>query len=702
MYTNICKGCNNAFDTDNIRQTRCRKDCGRVGHHAVRHASRAAHDVRFVGVDGEGVTLPNGEHHYVLLSVGDQSLSRRGDPLHYDEIFEFLYEQFLEDPNAAYVGFFLGYDFTQWLKTITVNRAEMLLSPKGIASRQPHSERMHQPFMVTLGQTWDIDVLAQKRFKLRPHAGYNAKSQSPTMYVCDAGPFFQTSFLNVIDPAGWPASDYPISDRDYQVILEGKNERATAQYDSKMVRYNVTENRALSAVMGHLNKGFVSAGVRLNKNQWFGPGQAASYWLVDHCDHTSELVRECVPLDVVNSAIASYYGGWFEIFAHGLVPGTSYENDLNSAYPWAISELPCLLHGRWEHNARRPGKLALEHVTLASKTTLIGAAPYRNADGSISRPHQVTGWYWKDEVDALVKAGIARRVKRHESWTYHPCPCPPPLRDVKDLYLQRIVLGEEGKNSPQGKALKLLYNSMYGKFAQSVGKPRFANPVFASRITSQCRTRIIEAIGSHPGGLDELLMVATDAVFFRSPHTGLTLSSTELGLWSETKRENLTLMMPGVYWDDVTRDRIRDGKSPKLKSRGISAKALAACIDQVDDAFATFAPVAGQANEWPTVEIPLNFAMVTATQAVARHKWETAGLVSQDVVRRMSADPTVKRDPTTVYYDRGVLRTQRWGFAGESHPYDRRFGMDFNDDRANDPWSPEGNLSVILHDAFSW
>lgn len=709
-YTRTCVGCGNFFDTDNFRQTRCRKDCGREESHAARTADRAHHDVEFIAVDGEGVTDDAGNHHYVLLSVGDRSYHRKGDPFHHDEVFEFLYDQFQEHPDASFVGFFLGYDFTQWLRTLTENRAQMLLSPAGIAARQPRSQHLHQPFMVTVGNEWEIDMLGHKRFKLRPYMG-RGNAPAPTMYICDVGSYFQTSFMNVIDPKGWPADDYPVSTQDYQVIMEGKSKRAIATFDPSMIRYNITENRVLSQVMSKLNRGFVDAGVRLNKQQWFGPGQAASAWLRDHCNHTSDVVREATPLEVIEAAIATYYGGWFEIFAHGHCRGPSYEFDLNSAYPAAIAVLPCLLHGQWrqpDHRARGLSPWTLERVTMSSTQDIIGAAPYRNRDGAISRPRQVTGWYWKFETDALIKAGLARRTHIHARWTYSPCDCPPPMAEVRELYLQRIALGERGKNSPQGKGLKLLYNSMYGKFAQSVGKPRFANPLWASAITAMTRARIAELIGSHPSGVDDLLMIATDAVFFRTDHPGVSSDSTELGAWSRTERHNLTLMMPGVYWDDKARAALREGSAPKLKSRGISAAALSACIAEIDGAFRDFQPVPGEHTVWPSVAVPLNFSMITATQAVARHKWELAGTLAKPepgkdhVERVMSSDPTIKRDPTSTFWDREVLRTRRWGFAGESAPYDRRFGMEQALARANDPWTPDGNISMILHDGFNW
>ena len=158
------------------------------------------------------------------------------------------------------------------------------------------------------------------------------------------------------------------------------------------------------------------------------------------------------------------------------------------------------------------------------------------------------------------------------SWLeYEPCDCKPPLRGLAGLYDARLRVG---KDTPTGKAYKLIYNSMYGKLAQSVGNPKFANSIYASLITAGCRTMILNAIATHPGRADDVLMVATDGVYFRSRHNDLAISN-RLGGWSETRKENLTLFKPGVYWDDSARERIHLGKAPNFKSRGISARDFA-------------------------------------------------------------------------------------------------------------------------------
>src|SRR5580692_10626957 len=114
---------------------------------AIRKTLRAEHDTEFVGVDGEGIGRWR-DHKYVLLGVADSQLENPAG-LRYPEIFTHLYTHFLDHQKAAYVGFFLGYDFTQWFKTLSENRARYLWDPKYISRRKrTNSGGNSRPFPV--------------------------------------------------------------------------------------------------------------------------------------------------------------------------------------------------------------------------------------------------------------------------------------------------------------------------------------------------------------------------------------------------------------------------------------------------------------------------------------------------------------------------------------------------------------------------
>src|SRR5271154_2933482 len=249
----------------------------------TRRARRARHDVEFIGVDGEGVGRWK-NHKYVMLSVGTESLT---NPLglSFTEIMDFLYTQYSERPAASFVGFFLGYDFTQWFKTLPENRARMLLTPEGKAKRMRKTHQYLGPFPVTW-EGWEFDILGMKRFKLR------REGEKGWMYVNDAGPFFQASLMSVIDPKKW---EHPVvTEREYAILEEGKAQRDTAVLGPGMQRYNTLENDVLARLMGRVNTGLVQTGVRLKKSQWFGPGQAAQAWLNGIGAPGGDMVREAL------------------------------------------------------------------------------------------------------------------------------------------------------------------------------------------------------------------------------------------------------------------------------------------------------------------------------------------------------------------------------------------------------------------------
>lgn len=619
---------------------------------------------KFIAIDGEG----EGEgdsHRYVLLSVGDRSITNPGG-LGFLEIVEFLWAEFERNPGAVFCGFYLVYDFAQWLKSLPEERARRLLTVEGRASRARNIKHLH-PFPVEY-QGWEFDFLAFKRMRLRKEGA------KQWMYINDAGSFFQASFLSVIDPAKWTK---PIcSNEEYSEIYKGKSKRSTAHLGPDMLYYNQLENRIMSRLMHELAVGLSEIGIYLRRDQWFGPGQAAQAWLSQQPGLiTAQDIPDYVPEEWIEAARRTYYGGWFEIFAHGIIPGQSWEYDINSAYPYACLSLPCLLHGKWYKGMGNPGDLGADALCivkaqLSGSNPILGSMLHRTAKGSILRPNSTRGYYWKHEIDAAKRCGAIDDIRYDDCWIYEPCPCKSPFKGLSDLYEIRLKVG---KDSPLGKACKLIYNSVYGKLAQSIGNPKFGNAIYASLITSKCRTMILDAIATHPDGAESLLMVATDGVYFRTPHPGLRLSKT-LGEWDSVSRTNLTLFKPGVYWDDRARTAIRKGTSPSFKARGVSAKYFAQHLSAIDSEFSLWSENQSE-YRYPAIRFQSEFSMVSPLQALQRNDWSLCGRVGTQELSQDS-DPYEKR--TNLKRAGDIFRTSPYPDGGpvfESTPYSERFGQ---------------------------
>jgi hypothetical protein len=714
---------------------------GKRSHHAWNENRLRAGTNKFVGVDGEGIYVA-GEHKYALLGVGDRQLVNPNG-LDWQSCFEFLYGQY--EKGTAFVGFFLGYDFNQIFKTLPEERARRLLTEEGRASRQRRG-RNPAPWPVE-ADGWEFDILGMKRLRLRPKLcdclRERGKPQckcarAPWMSVCDAGSFFQQSFLKVIEPSQWI---HPVvSDDEYALILEGKRRRAEAtEVTPEMKMYNRLENDVLCRVMRQLDAGFREIDVYLPPAKWFGPGQAAQSWLVnERVIKASDLLPK-IPDYALEAARKSYYGGWFEIMMHGTIPGVTHEYDINSAYPHIIAQLPCLEHGKWSRGNGLPsvkdGDLCLVYARVwtgapyTNKRHHIGAMLHRTPDGNICRPTHTEGWFWWHELDAAIRAKCVQKLRaspanplhpRCYEWVkYEPCDCYPPMRRVANLYLKRQAVG---KDSPLGKGAKLTYNSAYGKFAQSVGSPVFGNPVYASLITAGCRAMILDAIATHPKGKQDVAMVATDAVYFVSSHPGIPTGK-GLGEWDHTERHNLTQFKPGVYWDDEARERVAQGADPNFKARGIKASDFGGEIARIDRDFGGWngtppavSSLLGPSPGWPEVRFTVAFAMTSCLQAIRQGEWSRAGAVSDSETRKQSSNPWQKRDG--VYFDGTYYRSEPLGFElchkseaegwepfwdVASTPYEKRFGMD-------DPWSleyresmgltPDGNAYELI--GYAW
>lgn len=664
----------------------------------------------FVCVDGEGITLPDGTHKYVLLGVGQNQITNP-DGLEFTECLEFLWSNF-RTGSVAYTGFFLAYDFIQMFRRLPEERARMLLTAEGRLKRKPKNPKRVQPFPVEY-QGWEFDILGTKRLRIRK-AGADR-----WMHICDTGPYFQKSFVKVIDPKEWAVPI--VTQEEYDEIVSEKKRRSTATLGPRMLHYNRLENEILARVLVQLNAGFQSLGIHLKPSQWYGPGQAAQAWL-DGRAITAENLSACTPQEVLECARKSYFGGWFEIMAHGLIPGITYEYDINSAYPYIISTLPCLEHGEWEHNGTADSPYCLVYARVRGENDYIGSMLHRDEHGNIARPNATEGWYWESELLAAKRAGlVGDDTPILDRWVYLPCDCQPPLREVRDIYLLRQQVG---KKTPLGIACKLVPNSLYGKFAQSIGNPKYGNPIYASLITSMCRTMILDAISSHPDGPKSVLMVATDGVYFTNPHPSLPCSNS-LGDWDMATKHEITLFKPGVYWDQSTRDMVAAGEAPVFKARGVNARDFGTQLAEVDRQFARMAqgkprlfdrskstlPIhvqeAIEAENmgfwWPSVEFPLAFSMVTATQALAWSKWELAGTLVSEPTGKQSSKPYGKR--CNPGWEDGILRTSplRNDPYEPSHPYMKRFGMEdpFSDEsKEANGITPEGLGDMMIREAL--
>lgn len=610
----------------------------------------------FSGVDGEGGDI-DGSHEYLLLRAGEHVLET-GHPLTAEECLWFL----TSIPGGKeYVSYFFDYDVTMMLRRLPEERIMHLLDRE---KRTPEGRNI--PYPVGWGP-FEFDYLPKKEFRVRPKGG-------KWTVISDTGTFFQSAFLKALKRWGVGTEEL------WEAIGEGKDKRNSFGVMTDETReYNGLEIELLEDLMEGFRR--VCEEVGYVPRVWQGPGNIASAMFGVHGISKSEELLD-VPHGLWAYSQAAYYGGRFETTAVGDIKGPVYQYDINSAYPYSATFLPCLVHGTWRHTTCPTNKWYVARLSFNHpKGRSLHTFPTRRTDGSIHFPRTGSGWYWSVEIDAAKRAGA--RVQIHDAWELTVnCDCKP-FSFVEEVYKERLRVGKGSK----GLALKLALNSIYGKTAQSIGAAPYANPVWAGLFTAITRSMILDAVGTR----DDCYMIATDGVFVGAP---LDLSTGKaLGEWDLVVHEDgMFIIQPGLYFAGTQEPKTRGVPMGKVFERREEFE-TAWRESEWGKAQRTLHSRGGSGGSgpgYPSVRIPVrNF--IGLRLAAARGKLETAGQWVEDE-KVISFDWSTKRRPWSVARDTsGNLRTFPYEGPQRTTPYDKMIGgnLQRSEDRLTEADLPE-------------
>jgi hypothetical protein len=505
----------------------------------------------FAGVDGEGGTTVSGSHDYFLLRAGEQEIHQEHRAINTRECLTFLADL---PPTHIYVAYFFDYDVTKILADLSWERVYKLIHRETRMPRLKDGRKANQPFPVDVyNSEFQIDYLPRKEFRVR-------RPGSKWVVISDVGSFFQRAFAETIET--WQIGTV----EGREAIAKGKAHRNRFDVSElpQIDKYNHLECRYLAELMDRFRATCKRAGYVPRK--WQGPGLIAEEMMRARGIRPS---REVPMLSdprnerLLQFAANSFYGGRPEITMIGWTPPDVFQYDINSAYPWALLHVPCLEHGTWTHRKRAhevTHGMGLYYGYFEPKDAgaVLYGLPMRRDTGTIYYPAAGSGWYWGFEIQAATH----QHFVAVESYQYHNrCDCQP-FSWIRDVYEMRVRLGKD----TLGLVLKLALNSLYGKIAQSIGSPKYANPIWASFITAFCRTQVQSLVHSGSGHRrgtcgSDIVMVATDAVFATSPLRGVT-DSKDLGGYSiDSLPSGMFIVQPGMYY--------AGGEARKPKTRGV-------------------------------------------------------------------------------------------------------------------------------------
>ncbi len=534
-----------------------------------------------IGIDGEGQGRAPHVYNYVAAADENGRTWELGDDPNRFVGTEAFLAFVLDLPAKSLVfGFAFLYDLSKALADL----------PDALLFLLFHEDRRAKIVQGKYGPEVRYRPIRWRGFSLNyMHRRFTVKSGKRSKVIWDVFAFFQSKFTKA-------CVDWKIGSEIEIKAMERMKERR-GSFDAQSFRevqaYCQKECHFLASLGRQLLDAHTNAGYKLES--FFGAGSTATALMKKH--EVKEFIGE-IPDGMKEGVACAFFGGRFENSRVGPIRRPVWNADINSAYPYAATFLPCLIHGRWRHLKRgleqgiERARLALINWQLPRLTGGLpaswGPLPVRKANGTIAFPLSAfSGWTWREEFLAARK--LRPDVCAVSAWLYDSdCKCQP-FGFLPGVYLERLKLGKDLR----GIVLKLGANSVFGKTCQAVGiDPPFQSWVWSGNITSTCRSQLLDAITRAPDP-SNVLMLATDGVWSdvkldlpepRDTGTSRAGGKGPLGGWTTKEYpRGVFAARPGIYFPlDPTEDELE-----LVRARGLGRRVLYEQHRVVEQCFAT-------------------------------------------------------------------------------------------------------------------
>jgi len=270
---------------------------------------------------------------------------------------------------------------------------------------------------------------------------------------------------------------------------------------------------------------------------------------------------------ILEAAYNSYSGGRFELIQRGFFDSI-YTYDIKSAYPFQMSKLIDYNLGTWNKTKKfvedaysgfYKCKISFFHPVFS---------PFmQRLDNLNTYPiGTFTQWLTQNELAFILKNFNDVEIKVLEGYyfieNYEKFP-------FKEEILRLYDLKENAPNKEIRQVYKIVLNSLYGKFIQTIGQKvgKIFNPIYASEITANTRLMLLEAAIKQP---DKIIGFSTDSI-----HSQVSLNldiGKELGKWELDFKGKGVIIMSDIYslWDN----ELNKDKAKKSKFRGFRISKL--------------------------------------------------------------------------------------------------------------------------------
>ena len=506
----------------------------------------------FIAIGGVATLDEDGQHVYahLRLSTGEHITNLNG--LTTEQIATFIMANTPPTSEAILVSYNGTYDWNYWAEALNLEQLKTIYG--GNYRTKP----------ITIGY---------HRLRLNPGQSitfYDIWQQNRT--INEVQNFYQVPLDQAVKE--YLNKDIPGGSKYYTAVKPENLAAATRRLDKEL--------KLTAELMAEFRRRLDR--VNLRPRRWSGSGSITTNLFERH-----NIKAHMATLEPGIAALAryAYAGGRFEIIQYGHTAAKpSYQYDINSAYPEALTKLPSLSGGRWHSIAGDPGDTdyGLYKITIKAKKAHLPHPLFnRDYNGAISYPRTVTGWYWSPEIKTVRKwAELGYGTYEiDEAVIYEPASDYKPFAWIADIYNQRLELQRRGDNAETG--LKLVLNTAYGKLAQQVGYmpadekhpaviPPYHQIEYAGYVTSYTRAKIYEAALER---LDLVIAFETDALYTQYELYNIPLGD-QLGEYRETKYKELTYINSGIYFG------IKDNGEQVYKLRGLQPGTLT--LDEITKA----------------------------------------------------------------------------------------------------------------------
>jgi hypothetical protein len=637
--------------------------------------------IPFIGVDCEGAgENARGQQNLVLMNAEDAEEGGFA-PLHKgiggcghitsEEAFEWILSLPGRD-EAILVSYYSNWDASQILRDIGTKAVTDLFRPDNYG---PGGTRYWTHF----NSKYAVKYIPRRFLAVARRGGPQNRALLETARcIYDVFGIFQSPFVKTAE--AWQLADAAT----IEAIGDMKNLRAKfTAVTPAMLDYNSHECRMLARLMTRFREHCYALGI--HPGEWSSAGFLAKALMERHRvpkrpltaeerktghNRSRTVRRPALPPEFEAATRYGFFAGRQDATRAGHIAGPVFRQDIHSAYPSKLLELPCQMHMhvRRSRSKTPPAEgfyLAWGHFRHPPDTVW-GGLPVRNDNGGVYWPLEACGWYWSPEIRSA-QQHLGMTFEFEEIWIVESsCQCDT-FGFVCDLYKERQNAGSKTEGLP----LKVAMTAIAGKLSQKTGKRPWYNLALAGLVNSLTRAQLIDAIGVI--GQRETIMLMTDCVYYVGKPLELP-SGDDLGQFGPVESfDDLWIVKPGLHWPSENLLR--------AKTRGIPSSVIAKAHGVFDQAWRHWLN-SGMSGEAPaaTVEFPVFVGLKIAALAMRDLKrvccWEM-------ITPKYGFGWRTKHDPDR--FERHAGEVWLWPLAGsmmvESRPY--RAAMSEDD---LDPW----------------